>query len=398
MPENIRIKTDAVIFGGGVSGLWTLNILKHAGYNVFLLESQSLGFDQTITCQGILHGGVKYSLAGKLTKSAINIKDMPGIWKEHLQGRSHPDLSNVNIRSEYCYLWGQTMWLVGSLFGLSVRPRKVPPAQKPPVLAAYKGVLYKLGEQIISPASLLKELTANLQNSLLHVSMNHLQCRRDNGGNITEIHVMTPEKDHSLTLLPDTVILTAGAGNGPLRRQLGFPEEKMQRRPLHMVVVKGASLPFFNGHYIENALPGVTVTSSRTSDGEMVWLLGGRLAEKSISWDSVKLVKATRQSLIKIFPSFEFNNLQWATFRVDRAEADTCHCRKPDDVYVEKEGNVITAWPTKLVLAPRLADRILGKIGNPSAGPLRDETIFENWPKPKVSPEPWENVEWISAH
>ena len=398
MPGNIKLKLDAVIFGGGVSGLWTLNSLKKAGYNVILLESNALGYDQTVTCQGIVHGGIKYSLAGKLTKSAINIRDMPGIWHKHILGQDYPNLSKLQIRADFCYLWGQRMWLLGSVFGLSVTPKKVHHTQKPPLLASYKGDLYALGEQIISPASLLHELSAEHSNIILKISMDHIEFSNTDNGGIKEITLYNPENRQKLTIEPKTVILTAGAGNELLRKRMGFKEGKMQRRPLHMVVVKGVSLPFFNGHYIEKAQPGVTVTSAKSRDGANVWLLGGQLAEKSLDWSSEKLITASLKSLNKIFPGIDFGKLQWATFKVDRAEADTQHCKKPDDVFVDRENNVITAWPTKMVLAPRLAERILEKIDKPSIQPDVSFQELEDWPKPLIAPEPWENAEWIDAY
>ena len=48
---------------------------------------------------------------------------------------------------------------------------------------------------------------------------------------------------------------------------------------------------------------------------------------------------------------------------VDRAEAVTNNHVRPDNAQTLHEGNVITGWPTKLALAPALAQRIAGMIG-----------------------------------
>ena len=53
---------DALVIGGGVAGLWCLDALREAGFDAALLESGALGTGQSISAQGILHGGVKYSL------------------------------------------------------------------------------------------------------------------------------------------------------------------------------------------------------------------------------------------------------------------------------------------------------------------------------------------------
>jgi len=66
------IELDAVIFGGGAAGLWILDELRRAGLAILLLEGgrRGLGSGQTIASQGIIHGGLKYTLAGLLTPSA----------------------------------------------------------------------------------------------------------------------------------------------------------------------------------------------------------------------------------------------------------------------------------------------------------------------------------------
>ncbi|HCS51023.1 MAG TPA: FAD-dependent oxidoreductase, partial [Planctomycetaceae bacterium] len=64
------MEADIVIIGGGIAGLWTLDELRRNGVRALLLENRTLGFGQTISSQGIIHGGLKYSLKGVLTASA----------------------------------------------------------------------------------------------------------------------------------------------------------------------------------------------------------------------------------------------------------------------------------------------------------------------------------------
>ena len=70
---------DVLIFGGGAAGLWLLAELTGKGHAAVLLESSRLGSGQTIAAQGILHGGLKYTLQGLLTPSAQHISAMPAI-------------------------------------------------------------------------------------------------------------------------------------------------------------------------------------------------------------------------------------------------------------------------------------------------------------------------------
>jgi hypothetical protein len=58
---------------------------------------------------------------------------------------------------------------------------------------------------------------------------------------------------------------------------------------------------------------------------------------------------------------------------------------------------LVVAWPTKLSMAPVLADEVfellkdtLGSPGNCGEPPP--------WPKPEVARYPWEEAQWFAAH
>ena len=81
-----KITLNTVVLGGGICGLWTVNLLKARGYtNIALLETNTLGHKQTGLSQGIIHGGIKYSLGNKITKSTTAIQEMPKIWNTYLK-------------------------------------------------------------------------------------------------------------------------------------------------------------------------------------------------------------------------------------------------------------------------------------------------------------------------
>ena len=92
-----QLNVDVVIFGGGIAGLWLLDRLRQAGYQTLLLENKSLGAGQTRFSQGIIHGGTKYALTGKLTASSESIFAMPQIWRDCLQGKGEVDLVNTRF-------------------------------------------------------------------------------------------------------------------------------------------------------------------------------------------------------------------------------------------------------------------------------------------------------------
>jgi glycerol-3-phosphate dehydrogenase len=98
-------KLDIAIFGGGIAGLWTLARLRQAGYRVALFERRAIGGIQSMASQGIIHGGTKYALTGKLTGSAMAIGAMPGIWRAALDGAGEVDLRGVRVLASHQHLW-----------------------------------------------------------------------------------------------------------------------------------------------------------------------------------------------------------------------------------------------------------------------------------------------------
>ena len=97
MPE---VKPDIVIFGAGIAGLWLFHHLKRKNFDVLLLEKDSIGGEQSIASQGIIHSGLKYCLAGKVNKLAQTISEMPQIWRNALEGQASVDLSKATINAQ----------------------------------------------------------------------------------------------------------------------------------------------------------------------------------------------------------------------------------------------------------------------------------------------------------
>ena len=88
---------DIIIFGGGIAGLFIANRLKSAGFNLILIEKDKLGGGQTLASQGMIHGGQKYALQGKVTAQAASIAAMPERWEACFANRGEVDLSGVKF-------------------------------------------------------------------------------------------------------------------------------------------------------------------------------------------------------------------------------------------------------------------------------------------------------------
>jgi len=399
-----RLKLDTVIFGGGAAGLWLLDALVRLGHRAVLLESDALGAGQTIASQGIIHGGMKYSLSGWLSASAEVIREMPERWRESLRGAAPPDLSNTTLRAEHCYLWHtqslrSRVAMTGARLGLAVQPIVLESQQRPAVLAECPGAVARLDEPVIDPPSFLADLAHQHQSRVLKIDKDKkLNIHRSDSGGIDSITLPAPNTEYSLQLHPANVVFTAGAGNERLLRAAGFDQPAMQRRGLHMVVARG-DLPAINGHCVDGRTTRVTVTSTTDSANRTIWQIGGQVAENGVNRSPAETIHHTFHELQAVIPGLDLSHVEWMTYRVDRAEASRAG-RRPDDVTVAQRANVITAWPTKLALVPKLAAQVMEKIGCSRNESEHDSDIvetFNDWPRPNVARPPWEtNQSWIT--
>ena len=390
------LHVDCVIFGGGITGLWLLDVLRHRGYSAVLVEANALGAGQTVASQGILHSGLKYSLRGVLSASAREAREMPAIWRQCLAGTAQPCLRETEVRSENFYLWGtdsasSQLALVGASFGLKVTPRKVDVPDRPAMLQTCRGSVFRVDEQVLSPTSLLANLAARNCAALVKVDPAEVTFEPAKTGSQT---VVLAAQGRKLAVSARWIVLAAGGGNEPLRQQLGLRGRSMQRRPLHMVLVRGRSLPPFYGHCIDGNITRVSVTSAVDSTGTVVWQVGGQVAESGVAWSPEELIRHTQAEFAEVLPDLDLSDTQWATYRVDRAEGATTLGRRPHSFRLMQDGNVLTAWPTKLVLVPPLTQSILRLVTAQAPLPQPGSHALEGMPRPEVAAPPWEQAAW----
>jgi glycerol-3-phosphate dehydrogenase len=279
--------------------------------------------------------------------------------------------------------------MIGAKFGLRVTPQSVPIRDRPAVLKHSPGTVARLEEQVISPAELIADLSQRNRDSLLRIDAEHgLAFEVENPGLIRLIRITQPESQQQMELKPRHVIFTAGAGNAELCRQAELSSDVMQRRPLQMVMLRG-ELPTLNGHCVDGAKTRVTITSDLDSSQRTVWQVGGQIAEAGVSMEASTLIAHTKSELETVLPCLNLDDVEWATYRVDRAEAVTPEGKRPETFQIVREGNTIIAWPTKLVLAPKLAEEIAANI-EPHIIVDADMDSLTGWPRPDVALPPWE--------
>jgi len=409
MPETRPgpLAIDVVIFGGGAAGLWLLDELRRLGHNALLLEAGDLGQGQTIASQGIIHGGLKYTLGGLLTRSASAIRDMPAIWRNCLAGEAKPNLKRTRLRALYCHLWrtsslSSRLAMIGARAGLRIAPHRLTADQRPEALRRCPGVVARLDEQVIEPDSLLMTFADRLRPLLLQIdARGGLEIATDGPGQVRLIRLLNPATGDPLDLAPRHVVLAAGEGNATLRTKAGLSDGAMQRRPLHMVLARGA-LPALNGHCVDGRATRVTITTTQDHAGRNVWQVGGQIAEDGVAMEAAALIARARQELTTVLPGLRLDGVQWATYRVDRAEPVTVGRARPDAAHAALDGNTITAWPTKLALVPRLVQQVISLLGAPapaSASPPPPIPEIGSWPRPSVALPPWETeLTWFDEN
>lgn len=390
---------DALILGGGGAGLWLLDDLHRRGYRVLLVEHRELGCGQTASAQGIIHGGMKYTLSGLLTEIAREIREMPALWRECLAGRREPLLTRTRVRADFCYLWRthsirSQLGLIGAQIGLRTVPVRVQDVERPAALAACPGEVFRVDEPVIDPVSFVTDLASrHTERLLLDAGGPQFDVRPP--GQVESVALTHPVTGMPLRLRPRHLVLTAGAGNAGLRERVGLPGRAMQRRPLHMGLVRG-ELPDLHGHCVDGARTRVTLTSDRDGLGRRVWQVGGQVAEDGVKMERAEFLQHLRAELAAVLPGVSWRGMEWAAYRVDRAEAHTPDGSRPEFAQAVREGNVITGWPTKMALFPQLSARILAHLGPPDPAAASGELRIPDWPRPRPARPPWETEnEWL---
>jgi len=381
------LKLDLLIFGGGIAGLWTLLRARQAGYRALLLESAVLGGMQSIASQGIIHGGAKYALKGGVTASARAIADMPGIWRDALAGKGDVDLSAARVLSPHQHLWssGGIGSSLAGVFASKLMQSRVSPlakAQFPPPFDApgFRGSLYELQEPVLDTASLMRAMTEQARPACYRYDPEKLQIE-DGSLQIGQ-----------LRLEPRRVLLAAGEGNAGLLQHWGVEHPQMQKRPLHMVMLKGR-LPAVYAHCLgASSNPRLTITSYPLEASGMIWYLGGQLAEEGVGRDPMQQIKAAKSELAKLLPWMDFSAVSYATLEIQRAEAATPGLKRPHDCYLGVEKHLLVAWPTKLAFAPRLADLVMQQLKQDGLMPGAGELPPLSLPHPALARLPWEQV------
>lgn len=390
-PDMTTLRYDLVIIGGGIAGLWTLAQARTQGFNAILFEKGQLGQGQTVSSQGIIHGGSKYALAGSISRATSMISDMPDTWRNAISGHGSFSLPGIETLSDTQHLVPssgidtQLLSFLGSK-SMSSHTEKIPKDRLP---AGYRELgirrsIFRLNEIVLDIQTLLQAFRQQFGSWIYQ----HEVADQD----------ITASDDaafrHSIRLPGANihcayVVLAGGEGNDRFTGK----STAMQTRPLHMVMMKGKNLPRIYAHFIgRSTKPVLTITSHPTPDGKVVWYMGGDLAENGIDTPETAQIDEARKLLARLMPGLALDNgLAFGTHRVSRAEPRQHTLTRPDDAFTSIDNNIITGWPTKLALAPRFAEKVLAEITprkHASPAGMPDLPL----PRPAVAGFPWHSL------
>jgi glycerol-3-phosphate dehydrogenase len=390
------LTTDVVIIGAGIAGLWLHHRLNDLGYHALLLEKEAIGQGQTLSSQGIIHGGSKYALNGILTKASQVISQMPDRWKACLAGSGEIDLSEVPLLAEHQLLWSNanlssklTAFFASKALRSRMSALKKADCPAPFNSDNFSGAVYELDEPVLDVPALIQTLSSKWRDRIIQVP-----------DDATYQWKTTQQKLDILTLgnyqiSAKEYVLTAGEGNEKLLSDLPIEGPAMQRRPLQMVLCKSLDkqtpLPALYAHNLgPGSKPIATISTHFDAIGNTVWYIGGNIAEEGVGKPAETVINEAQDLLAEILPWLSLPKLTWATHKVNRAEPKQSALTRPDAAYVSSYQNVHVCWPTKLALSPDLSDQVIKALeaNKLSAG----EHAMPQLPSPAMGSPLWDRA------
>jgi hypothetical protein len=235
--------------------------------------------------------------------------------------------------------------------------------------------VFEAAEMIIDMVSLVQNLYDNYSNFIFKINQKADFCFDENGA-IKSLSLQNGDKIEA-----QSFIFTAGMGNESLVNELKTKKlcydsmQKMQKRPLHHVLIYKQDLPDFNGVCVSpepNAFTPVIITTHHLDNKQKIWNLGGDIATKGVVRSEKEQILVAKMEMNRLLPNINWSNAHWATYRVDRAEPLQSTAILPTDVCVDVCMNAIQIFPVKFALMPDVACKVLDVFKQLKINAIRD--------------------------
>ncbi|MDI1288907.1 MAG: FAD-dependent oxidoreductase, partial [bacterium] len=383
--------TQVVILGGGVCGLWIRALLWQAGISTVLVSKGPLGGGQTIGSQGILHAGLKYAADGLSHEISRQLATCRDIWLSSMNRGQPLDLRNVRVLSAKTHFWtsgGMLDRAVGTAAAAVMKAgaRRLPRPDFPAAFAKAPDSVgvWEVDEEVVDPASLVESLR-QLPGGRILTTADEPRLVKHGRGVTIDVDGESFDAEHA--------VFAAGVGNESLLTAVNVDASlKCQRRPLHMLFASGVPHRVF-GHCLQlSDKPRLTITTGeRGGDhrGELVWYIGGEVAEKGVGRNPAQQIEAGRAEIQHALPWIDQSAFRWRTFPIDRAEGKQPSGNRPDGPVLCKGPDFTAIWPTKLAMAPAAASMVSSAIlERLQVGPREPQTPSAANAAPIATP-PW---------
>lgn len=380
---------DIVIFGAGIAGLWSFNHLKSIGYDVLLLEKESIGCGQTIASQGIIHSGLKFSLAGKVNSLAKSISAMPQIWKDALEGNGDVDLSAANISAQSQqllipsgFMGGLTKLVTKKALGSSVHEIPRDEWSDDIKSSGFKGSVVFMGEPVLDIPSVIRALAEPYKSSIKQITLEQaaspFKFLKENNINAKR------------------VIFTGAASNHDIAKTCAQDDGlATQKRPLMQGMMKNAPFPLYAHLVGKTDKPVASITTHEMNDATLVWYLGGGVAERAKDTNPDDVYNDIIKAFQSYLPAIDLSNIEWSVLPIDRIEGKSkTDSWMPDTPTIHNTEAALYCWPTKLTFAPMLSNMILKNLKNSNITPSSRQSDFLFLKNAKYTQTPWDKATW----
>ena len=377
---------DVVIIGAGIAGLWVFNHLKSQGYDALLLERSEIGGGQTIAAQGIIHSGLKFSLAGKVNALAKSISQMPERWRAALNGQGDVDLSAAQISALSQQLFIPSGFL-GDLTTLITQKTLGNNVQSIPKMdwsaeikdSGFDGSVISMDEPVLDVPSVIRALASPYKNCI---------CKIDDTDPFKFL-----ERHH---INAKRVIFTCASSNEGIAKAHKHDEGlATQHRPLLQAMVKNAPFSLFAHLVGKTDKPVVSITTHTTDDGALIWYLGGGVAERSKTSAREAVYQDTLKAFKKYLPNVNLSNVEWSVLPIDRVEGKSnTDGWMPNTPTVHTTTGALYCWPTKLTFAPLLGDMVMKDLEQNNILPSQNNSDFSFLDTVDYAQTPWDKAQW----
>lgn len=397
------VKTDVLIIGGGIVGLWLLNDLRQRGYSALLVERKELGGGQTCHSHVYIHQGHLYR-EGQV--GLINhLHEVNEIWRSWVSERRslrESSASFFGFQNPADAQQKEYLWKLAGLQFERVSRANFPEALK----GGSASAVLKSPEVSLNGTSLVRELSRPVLPFIGRID--RIEEIRTNAGVVLEVVAFVQGK--RLSVQPKSLVLAAGAANQSLLNLAsgghgdvwGVVAGAQQVRKAHMLVVEGQ-------HEVLTPLtgvfqPGGLFLVSRRRAKSTVWVVSDdrspflSFVEDWLEYDSRQWLPRVCELLRELAPRhFKHpERLMWGVYDAPKAEGRSTTASLPSEGRIERFRfrNLWAIWPSKLTLAPTVSAQarkeIEEEVGRPS-GARPAPCLWRDFRSPvEVAKERWE--------